>query len=71
MKANVVGKLVTIVINTSEITIDKLCVICLEALDAPNVATDGIDVITSLGELVNGKHLAEVACITVITDKNV
>lgn len=34
---------------------------CVEAVDAVNVTHDGIDVATSLGELVVGKHLAEVA----------
>lgn len=37
----------------------------VEALDAVNVTPDGIDVATSLNEMVAGKPLAEVAVITV------
>lgn len=44
---------------------------CVEALDAVNVAPDGIDVMTSLGESVNGDRLAEVALMTVCTDAKV
>lgn len=42
-----------------------MCFIRVESLDAVNVAHDGLLVTTSLGELVVGKHFAEVAKNTV------
>lgn len=35
--------------------------ICVEAMDAVNVAVEGVDVATPLVEIVLGEHLSEVA----------
>lgn len=66
-KRNVVHKFATMVIQTSDLTTCNLCLMCVEANDAVNVTTDGMDRATSLGEMVVGKHFAEVAKTTVLT----
>lgn len=57
----------TAVIEASGLTANLLALICVEVLDRVNVASDGLDVITILNEIVAGKHLDAIAVITLCT----